>query len=123
MLETKLEQNSCCSTPTGCIKEYSGEYSFLYDPADCRLVNSSLPHCYDKDRLPPQLKSEWAWSKAEPLFEVKEDVVAKGCFLLPKTGNKYETIFLYDHSQLKIHDREVYLSKTKLKNTTNYQIV
>lgn len=120
------------TNPTGCIKgtlersdvafgngESSkmicGEYSLLYDPAECQLVNSSLPPCYDKDRLPPQLKSEWAWSKVEPLFEVKEDVVAKGCFLLPKAGNKYETVFLYDRSQLKIHDREVYLSKTKLK--------
>ena len=98
--------------PVACIRVYD-EYSLLYDADDCPLIDSSLPPCYDKDRLPTRLKSKWAWQQSEPLFDLKENAIPKGCFLLPEPRNKYKPVLLYDRSSLKLHYREVYLSKNQ----------
>lgn len=109
---------------TACIWRYK-EFIHLYDPEDCELINKNLPPCHEKKRIPKGLKSEWGWKQAEPLFELKEEAVATGCFITQAKDFKtyktvIKTVLLYERNQLKIHDKEVFLSKTKLKQ--NYHL-
>lgn len=117
------------SIASACLNHWgTGKFILLYDPKDCELSNPNLPPCYPQDAIPDDLKSEWGWQQAEPLFELKEDAIASGCFL-KKTqqflinGNGTvvrKPVLLYDRTQLKIHNREVFLSRTKLKQ--NYHL-
>ena len=101
------------------------KFVYLYFPEDCELINPDLPPCHHKKKIPKGLKSEWGWQQAEPLFELKKNAVAVGCFITRtdnlkeyKTGIK--TVLLYDKSSLEIHGREIFLSLTKLKQ--NYHL-
>ena len=115
--------------PTACFCHWGTEkFILLYNPEDCELSNPNLPPCYDINFIPKDLKSEWGWQQAEPLFKLKKDAIASGCFL--KKIDQFlinnngvvvkKPILLYDRTQLEIHDREVFLSQTKLKQ--NYHL-
>lgn len=115
LLNRKVTQ----STPvTACIFEnYTNTFTSLYKSEDCELINPQLPICYLKEEIPQHLKSEWAWRQSEPLYQLKPNAEPKGCFLLNTRGN---VVALYDRSSLELHNRDVYLSKTKLKQ--NYYL-
>ena len=126
MLNRWVGKNSIASA---CLNHWgTGKFILLYNPKDCELSNPNLPPCYPQDAIPDGLKSEWGWRQAEPLFELKKDAIASGCFLkktqqflINNNGTVVrKPVLLYDRTQLKIHNREVFLSKTKLKQ--NYHL-
>lgn len=84
----------------------------LYRVEDSEILDSSLLPCYPQENLPSHLNSKWAWKQKEPLFVLKETAIATGCF---QTIEKGEIVLLYDRSQLRLHNREINISKTKLK--------
>lgn len=119
----------------GCQWDYSYRKFVLYYRArDCVVDNPNLPQVYvKKEDLPfrynrqgqlvtaakpkqvkffkygTNLKSSWLWRQIHPLYEVKLDAKPRGCF------NPSDPIYLYSFADLELHNREIYLSKRKLK--------
>ena len=109
-----------------------------YKSSDCRIKDPSLPQVYvykDGKGLPirgrdcndelvrgkkpkqvkylnsDRLKTAWIWEQMYPLYQLKSDAKQRGCL-----RGDYSDL-LYSFKDLELHDRETYLSKTKLKQT------
>ena len=124
----------------GCLWSDRGKkLKLYYKSADCRVKDSNLPQVYiKKDGLPirgrdrngelvrgkkpkqvkflkvDKLRTAYIWEQMYPLYQVKPDAKPRGC-LEPNSPR-----YLYAFEDLEIHNRETYLSKTKLKQ--NYHL-
>ena len=98
---------------TACYWSYRNcDFVLLWNPEDCEIVDRTLATVYDQHNLPDYLSTAWGWEQKEPLFDLKPDPLIAGCI---KDGSK--VIDLYHRSQLVAHNREVFLSKSKLKQS------
>lgn len=107
-------------------------FEYLYDPCQCQdqiefdapiyvLItqlpsrqldngqgHASIPACFPE--IPDYLQSAFIWSAKEPLVEVKENAQARGYF-----WHESKFLELYSREDLQYHDRDILLSKAKLK--------
>ena len=111
------------ATPRGVIWNFThNRFDYLYSPSECESANSNLPQIYLRSRqlrgecpagfelVPDGLKSAYIWSQINPLQQVRQGAAAKGCYW---DGDIYVNV--YGREDLELHDRDIYLSKTKLK--------
>ena len=127
-LKPKIETD-----PTGVYwSNYDEKFIPLYDPNRCERDRIDLPGVYLRDGfiprrrltngtsakvnlpvefelVPSHLKTAYIWSQKNPLLQVHPETPPRGCVW--RNGWEY----LYAEEDLILHDRDVYISKTKLK--------
>ena len=101
--------------PQGCYWSWrESNWVYLYRKEDCEIDNPELPPCYDKDEIPPDLKTQ---AELKKLNLGTEGIRPRACYRYWSRYSGWATVLLFHPDDCAWQPQDRYIAKTTLRRT------